>query len=174
MRNHLRCGVAAATVLFLMFCGAQMWGSEVISESTARSISSSLVPFMAAGQLSLLGDKHEFVQGAKALGAACLATELLKHTVKEKRPNTDSEVSFPSGHTACAFAMATTLANYKPEYKWPAYGLAAAIGFSRVEAGSHYWHDVIAGAVIGHYAAKYFTSDRVYVSGEGVGLKWKW
>lgn len=160
-------------LLIITTCSAA-WSSEVISEPLARSISSGIQPFVVTGGLMLMSDKHEFVQGAKAVGATCLATSILKYVVNEKRPNTNALTSFPSGHTSAAFAMATVLAEYKPQYKWPAYTLASAIGFSRVEAGSHYWQDVAAGALLGHYIAKHYTKERIVVSPEGVGVQWQY
>jgi len=161
-------------IITMAACSAIAWSSEIINEPIARSISSSVTPFVVAGELSLLSNKHEFMQSAKALGATCIATEVLKFAVGDKRPNSDSKTSFPSGHTAEAFAMATVLAEYKPQYKWPAYILASGIGLSRVEAGSHYWDDVIAGALLGHFIAKHFANDHVAVSPTGVELQWKW
>jgi membrane-associated phospholipid phosphatase len=108
------------------------------------------------------------------LGVTCLATEARKYAVGEKRPNSDSKTNFPSGHTAAAFTMATVLADYRPEYKWPAYITASAIGYLRVEVGSHYWRDVIGGAALGCFVGKHFTNDHVTISPEGIGYKWKW
>lgn len=161
-------------IFLLMVCSAHAWSSEVIREPLARSISGTVTPFLAAGGLSLLSDKHEFTQCAKAVAATCIATEALKYAVGEKRPNSDSGTSFPSGHTAAAFAMATVLADYRPEYKWPAYITASTIGYSRVEAGSHYWRDVIGGAALGYFIGKRFTGDHVMVSPQGIGYQWKW
>ncbi len=62
-----------------------------------------------------------------------------------------SDSSFPSGHTTEAFAAATVFSEQYP--KWyvvvPAYGAAAAIGFSRIYANQHWTSDVVAGAIIG-------------------------
>jgi membrane-associated phospholipid phosphatase len=57
--------------------------------------------------------------------------------------------SFPSGHTAAAFAFATGVGR---ELGWagpPLYVLAALVGYSRVHTGVHYPLDVIVGALAG-------------------------
>jgi membrane-associated phospholipid phosphatase len=57
--------------------------------------------------------------------------------------------SFPSGHTATAFAGATMLAVYLPRYRVPLLALACLVGLSRLYNGVHYATDVIAGAALG-------------------------
>ena len=57
--------------------------------------------------------------------------------------------SFPSGHAMTAFAVAAAIALLAPRLRWPALGLAAVIGFSRVYLGVHFWLDVLAGALLG-------------------------
>jgi membrane-associated phospholipid phosphatase len=59
------------------------------------------------------------------------------------------EHSFPSGHTAGAFAMATSLADAHPKSKWLYYTGAAVIGWASVKSGGHTWQDVVGGAVLG-------------------------
>jgi membrane-associated phospholipid phosphatase len=57
--------------------------------------------------------------------------------------------SFPSGHTASAFAFATAFGREYPLLQLPITALATAVGYSRVHTGVHYPSDVLAGAVIG-------------------------
>ena len=63
----------------------------------------------------------------------------------------NSSTSFPSGHTASAFAFAGVLAFYFRN-KWlslPLFLYACLVGYSRIYIGDHFLDDVIWGAVIG-------------------------
>ncbi|MBI2604860.1 MAG: phosphatase PAP2 family protein [Deltaproteobacteria bacterium] len=82
---------------------------------------------------------------------ATVAATLLKHTVREPRPNNGGDLtSFPSGHSADAFAFAAVVG---AEHGWyfgaPAYALASFVAFSRGNDGVHFYRDVMAGATIG-------------------------
>jgi membrane-associated phospholipid phosphatase len=77
-----------------------------------------------------------------------------KALVHEERPNHKDNNSFPSGHSALAFAAATTLyRRYGWEYGYPAYGVAIVTGYARVAAREHHWWDVVASAVFSTGAA---------------------
>lgn len=60
-----------------------------------------------------------------------------------------ADQSFPSGHTASSFAGATALAFYYPKAAPLLYGLATAVGASRVHLGVHFPSDAAVGGVVG-------------------------
>ena len=64
--------------------------------------------------------------------------------------------SFPSGHAASAFAVATVVASEydNPIVQATAYGLAAGVAWSRAYDDKHWATDVLAGAVLGHGIGK--------------------
>lgn len=72
--------------------------------------------------------------------------------------------SFPSGHSAVSFAVATVLAVNRFSC-WPLFLLLAAlVGFSRLYLYVHFPSDVLAGAVVGAAAglAAYYMMKRFY------------
>jgi membrane-associated phospholipid phosphatase len=118
-----------------------------------------LLPVTAALIAAQHHDTDGLRQFALSFGASLAATQLLKSTVNERRPNGTSNNSFPSGHSAWAFSPATFLAKrYGPEYGVPALLLAGLVGISRVSTRHHYAHDVIAGALLASSMTMLFTS----------------
>lgn len=59
--------------------------------------------------------------------------------------------SFPSGHAATAFALATALTYLWPKMGIPIWLFAFLIGISRLIVGAHYPSDIIAGAFVGTF-----------------------
>lgn len=167
--------ILLALVLFSM--GQQAWCDSGL-HSLATDASRSTTTLLLVGEFALLksgsSTQPEMLQGAKALVTTGILTEMIKRTVREKRPNSGARNSFPSGHTSAAFAMATVVADYKPQYKLLAYGTAAVIGWSRVEVEAHHWQDVVAGAALGYFTAKHFTGQHLNVTPNGVEYNWKW
>ena len=103
--------------------------------------------------LCAFGDEKMFETGKLAAAAfmeAGFLTFALKEIVRRPRPLHESERnSFPSGHSAYAFTLAT-IGGYKyTKLRIPLYFGAFCTAFSRVYLGRHYPSDVLMGAVIG-------------------------
>lgn len=82
----------------------------------------------------------------------------LKYITKEQRPDGSDFKSFPSGHTATAFAAAEFMRQeYKdvsPWYGVLGYGAAAATGVLRLYNNKHWIGDVVTGAGVGVLSTK--------------------
>jgi membrane-associated phospholipid phosphatase len=74
----------------------------------------------------------------------------LKELVHRKRPDQRDHRSFPSGHSANSFAIATVLTRH---YGWrlgmQIFAFAATVPTSRIREGRHHLSDVVAGATLG-------------------------
>ncbi len=101
-------------------------------------------------------------EGLLAHGAAALMIQVLKHLIGRPRPRMMHNGglqfgpsfetgldSFPSGHAAASFAVATVIARHFPGLVWPLYGAASLVAVSRVVRGSHFPTDVAVGLVLG-------------------------
>ena len=111
---------------------------------------------------ALLGTESFFING--------VLTEAIKLSGHRHRPSSgdpsdtwdgprlsNENVSFPSGHTSSAFAVATVVATvYKDDKFVPvlAYSIATLTGWSRINDNQHWTSDVFAGAVLGYCTAK--------------------
>lgn len=60
-----------------------------------------------------------------------------------------SSASFPSGHSATAFAAAVAVGLFYPKLRRPLLALAAVVALSRVYLGVHYASDVLVGSLLG-------------------------
>jgi undecaprenyl-diphosphatase len=69
-----------------------------------------------------------------------------------------TSTSFPSGHSAAAFAFATGVGNVLPPEAVPLRAIAATVAYSRVHTGVHYPGDAIAGALLGGAIAQITSS----------------
>ena len=84
--------------------------------------------------------------------------QTLKYSVGRERPDGSDARSFPSGHAADTFAVATALERH---FGWrgaiPAYAFASYVASSRLPDNVHYLSDVVFGAAVGTIAGRTVT-----------------
>jgi len=129
-------------------------------------------PYVALGVPTVMGiiglikkdqqlQKDAIYIGASVVGSFAFSIGM-KYIFNRTRPyeawpelisprSTEVDPSFPSGHTASAFALVTSLCIKYP--KWyviaPSAVYGISVGISRMHEGVHYPTDVMAGALIG-------------------------
>ncbi|MDP4239096.1 MAG: phosphatase PAP2 family protein [Bacteroidota bacterium] len=141
--------------------GLRNYSKFISNTTTAFAVSTPIV----MGAVALLEKNDDLLKNAVyvgvSLGVDGVLTYSMKEVVKRPRPyptyqdikafETETSLSFPSGHTSLAFATATALSLKYP--KWyviaPTYFWAASVGYSRMNLGMHYPSDVLAGALVG-------------------------
>ena len=120
----------------------------------------------AMGIYALIKKDQPLLKDAVYIGTTVIealgVTYGLKYAFDRQRPyekypeklnpiNPEDSPSFPSGHTAAAFSLATSLSITYP--KWyviaPSAVWACGVGFARMNQGVHYPSDVLTGAAIG-------------------------
>lgn len=125
---------------------------------------------IAAGQALAGGrqGRRAAIHGLASLGlASAFANFVAKPLTVRRRPEREalsifedrhvpmpSSTSFPSGHTASAFAFVTGAGRVQPTLSAPLRAVATLVGYSRVHTGVHYPGDVLIGAFIGVTAAE--------------------
>ena len=144
-------------------------GWKTHDASKALSHSGLILPVgipTAMGIYALVKNDKPMLKEAVYIGTSVIEalgiTMAMKYTFDRQRPyekypnlihpvSTEPDPSFPSGHTAAAFSLATSLSITYP--KWyviaPSALWACGVGYSRINQGVHYPSDVLAGAVIG-------------------------
>lgn len=142
---------------------------EVHDLSRTLSHSGLLLPVgvpTAMGIYALIQKDEPLLKDAIYIGTTVIEavgiTYGLKYAFNRQRPfvkypdrvhpvDPEDSPSFPSGHTAAAFSLATSLSITYP--KWyviaPSALWACGVGFARINQGVHYPSDVLTGAAIG-------------------------
>lgn len=170
----------AAVALLVALAGATAAPADTVE--TLGSIGAIALPASGLVAAAAHKDGKGALQLAEAYGTAMAVVYILKPTIDRQRPDGGSQ-SFPSGHSASAFAGAAFLQRrYGWRYGAPAYALATFVAWSRVEAKRHWTSDVIAGGAIGIAGSLVFTRPfaRVAVQpafvprGAGVTLAVRW
>jgi undecaprenyl-diphosphatase len=119
-----------------------------------------------AATLSIFGGESGRRAARRGLTAVVITSATInvaaKSLSRRRRPARDDESlsehrlvrmpdssSFPSGHSASAFAFAVASSSARPGLAVPLRLLAASVAYSRVHTGVHYPGDVIVGSLIG-------------------------
>ena len=137
---------------------ARIWQPERTVRRLADDISL-LAPGLAVYGLQLAGfnGRHNLTDASAFLGMGLLMsgamTYSLKYSIGSLRPDSSNRLSFPSGHSALAFAAAEWI---RQEYRyrmpwlgWAAYGAATLTAGLRMYHNRHWLSDVAAGAGLG-------------------------
>jgi undecaprenyl-diphosphatase len=127
-----------------------------------RAANYSRIWLVIAGGLALFGGPRAQRAAGRGIVAVAIAAAVAngpaKLLVRRRRPLWSSRptrirmprsTSFPSGHSATAFAFATGACAELPVLAPVLLPLAGAVAYSRVYTGVHYPSDVAAGAGIG-------------------------
>ena len=148
--------------------GIDRWVVRLDSKGAGTASNVLLVGVVGGGFLASKTSGNAAMM-ANALAFTSLATEWTKALVHRSRPilytaqapsaagDRDNRRSFPSGHTATAFAVATSYAVMAHRQHLPhatrnsilLLSGAAGVGSMRVAAGRHFVTDVMGGAVLG-------------------------
>jgi membrane-associated phospholipid phosphatase len=132
----------------------------------SRAADYSKLSLTAAAGLSLFGGaagRRAAVAGLTSIAVTSAVVNVaVKPIARRRRPDRiahevpiarhvpmPTSQSFPSGHSASAFAFAGGAGNVLPAVSLPLHALAGAVAYSRVHTGVHYPLDAIAGSVLG-------------------------
>src|SRR5207244_3953317 len=130
----------------------------------SNSANRSLLWLAIAGVMTIAGGRRErraALRGAVSIALTSTLVNLpLKYLARRDRPvlrrgdrplpvSMPGSFSFPSGHSASAFAFATGVGMERPQMLVPILPLAAGVSYSRVHLRVHYPFDVLVGAAIG-------------------------
>ncbi|WP_295892134.1 phosphatase PAP2 family protein [uncultured Vibrio sp.] len=132
---------------YIQFSGTLNW--QVMSDVGVYGLVTTAIVFPAFS-----GDWEQFKNASLIVAMASGIGLIGKSLIDAKRPDLSGNDSFPSNHTANAFAASTALLMW---HGWLigilSYGLASLVGLGRVRAFKHHWRDVITGLAVGLTAA---------------------
>jgi membrane-associated phospholipid phosphatase len=152
--------------LYAAIAGTPTPALDNIMSRLSRAANYSRLSIASAGALALVGGPSGPRAAAVGLSSVGLTATVVNIVVKplsrRRRPDRKADhaplgrqvrmpisTSFPSGHSAAAFAFATGVGSVMPRAAIPLRALAALVAYSRVHTGVHYPGDVVAGALMG-------------------------
>ena len=139
---------------------------DVFMRRLSHAANYSRLSFASAAAISVVyGERgrRAAALGVSSIAATSLTANLLiKPFARRRRPDRvriavpvhrhvrmPTTQSFPSGHTAAAFAFATSVGHVLPVAGPPLHALATVVGYSRVHTGVHHPSDTVVGALLG-------------------------
>lgn len=182
----IRFGVAGASIATLSSADEMTYSLIHTDEGNSRFLDAAnrlgakKLAFPASAGLfgiSMLTDDQKFQDAAFTSLQSLIMTNLAigggKFLFARTRPGTRAgaynfdfvrlnQTSFPSGHTATAFAMVTPWVVYYPNVAtYSLMVVPAATGIARVYKGKHWLSDVTAGALIGFSISYYLSREHL-------------
>jgi len=101
---------------------------------------------------------HTGMDLLQAVAVSQAIVQTLKVTTRRERPDGTNKLSFPSGHSADTFAVATALERH---LGWkgavPGYIFSSYVAMSRLHDNRHYLSDVVFGSTVGIIAGRTVT-----------------
>ena len=163
--------------------GSSAWAGGKQGWADAADLLAVGLPALAAGVTWAQSDTEGVKALSYSLGGTYLATTALKKSIHATRPDGSDNESFPSRHTAVAFAAVRYMdkrygAELAPFTPW-LYAAAALTGVSMVQARQHHGQDVLAGAALGYGMAHVLTEPvkggqlSVWPHSSGVAVAWQ-
>ena len=159
---------------------AWKWENTQAADDASDVLDFVVLPVAVLGADALLASRHGALRGwdedalviVEAAMIAAAVNQVVKFSVGRERPFVhaldpdektktehpdDNNLSFYSGHTSLAFALAgaggsvATMRGYRHGWVvWPVAGaMAAGVGYLRIGADKHWFTDVATGAVVG-------------------------
>lgn len=127
------------------------WGALPITYFAIQGLKNAFTEDTKENQKIIQSRWNETEYVTKSVIYTALATFTMKMLISQGRPKDKlKRDSFPSGHASSSFAFSTAIW-LAHGYKWGllSTALASWISFSRIEDGSHYYHDSLFGAALG-------------------------
>lgn len=157
--------------VYIAVAGVKTPTLDFCLRTLSRSADKSVLWLGIAGAMAIVGGprtRQAALGGVAAIGIASSTVNIVaKQVFHRHRPDREAfgvphtrhvsmpiSTSFPSGHSASAFAFAEGVAASQPALGAALRVVAAAVAYSRVHTGVHFPGDVIAGALIGMTAGR--------------------